>query len=476
MKYQYPSPQQTNTLVVLGAGESGTGAAILAKKQGWQVFVSDLGIIKPQYQEALTDAGIAFEQEKHDVYKILHTAQLVVKSPGIPEKADLIVKLRERGIPIIDELEFAANYTDKPIIAITGSNGKTTTARLIHHIFKTAGWRAGLNGNVGFSLAYQIATDPQDIYVVEVSSFQLDGIVHFHPKVSLLLNITPDHLDRYEYKIEKYIASKFRVALNKQPEDVFIYRSDDENIDYGFQHFWGNRPKENCYGVSMAAINLENEDLYVQHSTLCVAKRDLTLQGRHNEYNISCAAITAGLFGIEQEVIKRALATFVNEDHRLQHVATINGVDYINDSKATNVDSVFFALEAMTKPVVWIVGGQDKGNDYSPLFDLVKHKVRAIVCLGKDNSKLRQVFTPIQPLLEETHSMGEAIKVASLYAENGDVVLLSPACASFDLFQNYKDRGDQFKNIVLESKKILTEGTSVQMNLSFKIKPDKTDN
>lgn len=471
MKYTYPSPQPTNTLVVLGAGESGTGAALLAKKQGWQVFVSDLGMIKPQYQDALAAAGIPFEQEKHSVAKILNTAQLVVKSPGIPEKADLVVKLREKGIPIIDEIEFAANYTSARIIAITGSNGKTTTTRLMHHILKTAGWNVGLAGNVGYSLAQQVATENYDSYVVEISSFQLDGTIHFQPEVAMLLNITPDHLDRYQYRLENYIASKFRIANNKRPEDIFIYRCDDENIEYGFQHDWAEKPMENCFGVEMSALDLSQPELRVQHTDFSVEKRHLTLQGRHNEYNITCAVIAAKRLGVDDEAIRKALATFVNEDHRLQYVATIHGVDYINDSKATNVDSVFYALEAMTKPVVWIVGGQDKGNDYAPLFDLVKQKVRAIVCMGKDNSKIRAAFAPIHEIIVETSSIGEAIKVASLYAEKGDVVLLSPACASFDLFENYKDRGRQFANLLLEQKKILEEGLSITTTLSFKMDP-----
>lgn len=459
------------TVVVLGAGESGVGAAILAKQQGFEVFVSDLGVIKDEYVAELAKHNIAFEQEKHSVHKILNIAQLVIKSPGIPEKADLIVQLRAKGVEIIDEMEFAFRYKgDAKLIGITGSNGKTTTTRLTYHILQTAGYKVGLVGNVGYSFAKQIAENPCDFYVAELSSFQLDGATSLRPDVAILLNITPDHLDRYEYKLENYIASKFRIVQAKKSDDVFIYNNEDVNVAYGLQHFY-NGTAENMYGVSMASLLNDEEFLHVPHTSYSIRKGDLTLKGRHNWFNTSCAVLAAKQVGVSDEAITHALTTFENEAHRLEYVITLNGVDFINDSKATNVDSVWYALDAMQKPIVWIVGGTDKGNDYTPLFDLVRQKVKAIVCMGKDNTKLREVFTPIQPILEETISVHEAIKVATLYAEAGDVVLLSPACASFDLFKNYRDRGDQFKRVLQEMHQVMTKGISVSLNFSINMNP-----
>ena len=435
-------------VVILGAGESGTGAALLAKLKGYPVFVSDMGQIKDVYKRELLENGIQFEEGSHNETFILEKAALVIKSPGIPDKAHLIKALKEKGIDIIDEIEFAVQFTNAKIIAVSGSNGKTTTTRLIYHILETAGIDVGLAGNVGFSLAKQIVNGDHAYYALEISSFQLDACKKFKPYIAILTNITPDHLDRYEYKLDNYIASKFRIAQNKHPEDIFIYNSEDENIAKGFTQYWKQEGSEGCIGISMSALAGDAEFLKVEHSDFSIKKSELTIQGWHNRFNISCAVIAAQKLGISNEHIQAALKTFINEAHRLESVATINGVEYINDSKATNVDSVFYALEAMTKLVVWIVGGVDKGNDYSPLFELAEKKVKAIVCLGLDNAKIIEAFkNKIEPIIE-TGSMQEALKAASLYAVEGDVVLLSPACASFDLFNNYQHRGNVFKEIV----------------------------
>lgn len=435
-------------LVVLGAGESGVGAALLAKQKGYQVFVSDMGQIKDVYKRELLESGIDFEEGSHNESFILEHAALVVKSPGIPDKAPLVKALKEKGIEIIDEIEFAAQFSNAKIIAVTGSNGKTTTTRLIFHILQTAGLDVGLAGNVGFSLAKQVAEGDREFYALEISSFQLDGCKKFRPFISILTNITPDHLDRYEYKLENYIASKFRIAQNKLAADIFIYNAEDENIANGFGQFWKQIGIEGCISVSMKALASDSDYLAVEHTDFSIKKSELTIQGWHNRFNISCAVLVAKKLGIGNEKIAEALKTFVNEAHRLESVAIINGVEFINDSKATNVDSVFYALEAMTKPVVWIVGGVDKGNDYSPLFELVAQKVKAVICMGKDNSKILDAFKNSVDIIVETGSMQEALKSASLYANEGDVVLLSPACASFDLFNNYQHRGNVFKEIV----------------------------
>lgn len=444
---QQPNPNKP-LLVILGAGESGVGAALLAKKQGYPVFVSDMGIIKDVYKRELLENGIEFEEGSHSVNRILDNAGLVIKSPGIPEKAPLIKALKEKKVEIIDEIEFAGRYTKATIIATSGSNGKTTTTRLVHHIMETAGLDVGLAGNVGFSLAKQVAEGDRAYFALEISSFQLDGCHSFRPQISILTNITPDHLDRYEYKLENYIASKFRLAQNKKAEDVFIYNAEDANIAYGFTHFWKQEGREGSIPVSMKALSGDNEWLEVEHCGYKIQRSELTIQGWHNRFNISVAVLATKKLGISDEIITIALKSFVNEAHRLESVATINGVEYINDSKATNVDSVFYALEAMKKPVIWIVGGVDKGNDYSPLFEYVKEKVRAIICMGVDNKKIIDTFSGMKTLIADTASMQEALKQASLYAEPGDVVLLSPACASFDLFNNYQHRGNVFKEIL----------------------------
>ncbi len=463
-------------IIVLGAGESGIGAALLAKQQGLGVFVSDNAMIKENYKNQLIANEIEFEEGGHNQEFILQRAALVIKSPGIPEKAPLAKALREQGTEIIDEIEFASRYSQGQVVAITGSNGKTTTTRLLWHILHTAGYRVGLAGNVGKSWAKQVAEGDMDYYAIEVSSFQLDGCYSFRPQIAILTNITPDHLDRYDYQLENYIASKFRIAQNQKPEDVFIYNADDVNIALGFGQYYKGEGRQVAISMQLLAAS-EQEELRVEHSDFSIPKSELTLQGWHNRFNISCAVLAAKELGVADEVIAKALRSFQNEAHRLENVLTINGITYINDSKATNVDSVFYALEAMTRPVVWIVGGVDKGNDYSPLFELVRQKVRAIVCLGKNNEKIIKAFSPITEMIIEAHNMPEAIKVASLYAESGDVVLLSPACASFDLFQNYQHRGDTFKEILQQQHKILTEGVQVQMNLNINLSPTehKTD-
>lgn len=457
-------------IVVLGGGESGVGAAILAKKQGFQVLVSDLGTIGEAYKANLEKYAIEFEEGGHSVERILNTTDLVIKSPGIPNKVALIQQLMERGVAVIDELEFASRYTKAKVVAITGSNGKTTTTRLMHHIMEVAGLKAGLAGNIGFSWAKQIAENDQDYYALEVSSFQLDNMHAFQPEVAMLLNITPDHLDRYNYKIEEYIASKFRIAQKKEAEQVFIYNGDDANIQYGFDHCYASN-QENLLPVSMKALEQETATFRVPNTDFEMPVSELAIKGRHNYFNAQCAVLAAKQLGISNAAIAKALQTFVNDPHRLEHVISLNGVEYINDSKATNVDAVYYALEAMSKPVVWIVGGIDKGNDYSQLMPLVQEKVRAIVCLGKDNSKVMAAFKVVHEIIVETMSVQEAIKVASLYAEEGDVVLLSPACSSFDLFKNYMDRGNQFKEVLMQQYKIMTEGIQVSLNINMNINP-----
>ena len=437
----------------------------------------NLRTIKEEYKVVLEANGIEYEERKHSEDRILGDTDLVIKSPGIPEKVALVQALKSKGIPVIDELEFAAKHTKAKIIAITGSNGKTTTTKLIYHLLQTAGYDVGLAGNIGFSLAKQVAETDKAYYVVEVSSFQLDGMHDFKPNVSVLLNITPDHLDRYEYKLEHYIASKLRIVQNKTAEDVFIYNSDDANIAYGLEHFY-NQNKENRLEVSMSALQQESEVLRVETIGFEIPKADLTLQGRHNHFNIQCAVLAANAVGVGEESLLKGLTTFENEAHRLESVCIINEIEYINDSKATNVDAVYYALDAMTKTVVWIVGGVDKGNDYTALFPLVKEKVRAIVCLGVDNSKILEAFGDQHEIIVETRSVQEAIKVGSLYAEPGEAVLLSPACASFDLFANYVDRGNQFKGVLLHQIKMMTEGITVTLNSKMEIHPvdNKSDN
>ncbi len=425
-------------IVILGAGESGVGAALLAKKQGFDVFVSDKSPIKDNFKAELDAAEIPYESGGHTEGIILK-ADEIIKSPGIPEKIALIHNAQRHKIPIISEIEFASRFTKARIIGITGSNGKTTTTSLVYHIFKTGGLDVAVGGNIGRSFARLLAEEPEhDFYVLELSSFQLDGIHSFRPYISILLNITPDHLDRYDYKMANYVASKFRITMNQTEDDIFITNKEDLEIK------------------RFRDTNIVNPNEWVisTHfdSDLLRGRFDMSktkLRGPHNYFNASCAIAASIVCGIGDAKIQKGLETFVNAPHRLEFVANINGTDYINDSKATNVDSVYWALKAMNKPTVLILGGQDKGNDYTSLEKIVAQKVKAVVCMGVDNHKLLEFFTPIVKNIEETHSVADAVKVAAKYTEGGDAVLLSPACASFDLFKNYEDRGDQFKKEVL---------------------------
>tara|TARA_R110002126_G_scaffold152203_4_gene299320 strand:+ start:20608 stop:21996 length:1389 start_codon:yes stop_codon:yes gene_type:complete len=438
-------------LVILGGGESGVGTAILGKQKGYQVFVSDKGTIAKKYKEVLLHNEIDFEENQHTESKILN-ADVVMKSPGIPDKVALVQKLTENKIPVISEIEFAAKFTDANIVAITGSNGKTTTTLLTHHILKNAGLNVGVAGNIGDSFAKQVAENDYENYVLEISSFQLDGVVNFNPHIAILTNITPDHLDRYEYNFENYIASKFRITKNQKSTDYLIYDADDEVINNWLTEHKTEAKlvpfsleKELEYGAyikeNKITINLNKEKINMPTSALSV-------KGKHNTKNAMAAAMAAQLLSVRKEFIKESLATFEGAEHRLENVAKIKDVEYINDSKATNVNATFYALECMDKQVVWIVGGVDKGNDYTDLLPLVREKVKAIVCLGIDNAKIKNTFGSVIEMIIETAGAEEAVKVSQKLAERGDAVLLSPACASFDLFENYEDRGRQFKKAV----------------------------
>jgi len=437
-------------ITVLGAAESGVGAAILAKKQGYNVFVSDFGKVKDKYKSVLDARKIKWEEGGHNEDLILH-ADEIIKSPGIPEKAPIMKAIRKKKIPVISEIEFAYRFTDAKIVAITGSNGKSTTTSLTYHIFKKAGLNVGLAGNIGYSFARQVAEQKHDYYVLEISNFQLDDIVDFKPHVSVLLNITPDHLDRYEYKFENYINSKFRVAENQTKSEYFIYCSDDKVVT---EHLKKNPVKATAMPFSLkkkpGSVGYTiKEKLFVHHKNpFQMSISDLSLRGTHNTYNSLAACLAARTFDIRNEVIRESLADFKGLDHRLEFVSKIGGVEYINDSKATNVNSTWYALESMTKPVVWIMGGVDKGNDYSVLVDLVRKKVKAIVCMGVENLRIHESFSKHVDLIVNTMSARECVKLAHYLSDKGDVVLLSPCCASFDLFQNYEDRGNQFKEAV----------------------------
>lgn len=440
-------------VVVLGAGESGVGAAILARKKGYDVWVSDKGAIQDKYKEELDKHGIKWEENRHTEEKVL-SAYIIVKSPGIPDTAPLIQAAHEKAIPVISEIEWAGRFTKAQCVGITGTNGKTTTTALTYHLLKNAGLNVGMAGNIGKSFARSVAEDSYQYYVLELSSFQLDGITSFKNMISVLLNITPDHLDRYNYLFDNYIASKFRVTLNQGPGDYFVYNYDDEVIRANVQMVQGK--------VKMLAIS-QNEEVfpgaYIKDDTLYIGinekneiimKLDETaLKGKHNRYNTMAATVVGKILDVRKDVIRESLKTFQNVEHRLEMVARINNVEYINDSKATNVNSAWYALESMTSPVIWIAGGIDKGNDYEALRPLVKEKVKMMICLGKDNEKLRQAFADDVNKIVETTSMKDAVTIAAQYASDGYAVLLSPACASFDLFMNYEDRGRQFKNAVL---------------------------
>ncbi|HNP20536.1 MAG TPA: UDP-N-acetylmuramoyl-L-alanine--D-glutamate ligase [Panacibacter sp.] len=441
-------------IVILGAAESGVGAAILAKQKGFDVFVSDGGAIKPVYKQELIDNNIEFEEGMHTAEKILD-ADEVVKSPGIPEKNELVKRIRSKGIPVISEIELAYRYKgDSKIVAITGSNGKSTVTSLTYHMCKTAGLDCALVGNIGYSFAKQVAEDPKTLYVAEISSFQLDDIKDFRPDVALLLNITEDHLDRYEYKFENYIKSKFKIIENQQAGDYFIYCADDEVI---MQHLKTITIKSNSMPFSMnqefkqgAWIKGDTMTIKATEDVIVMSVFDFTLKGKHNKYNNMAAGIAAATIGIRKEKIRESVATFTNLEHRLEYVSTVRGVEFINDSKATNVNSAWYALESMTKPTILILGGVDKGNDYSIMDDMVKEKVKAIVCMGLDNTKIHAAFAGIVTTIVDTNSAADAVKAAFQLAESGDSVLLSPACASFDLFKNYEDRGRQFKKAVMD--------------------------
>lgn len=438
-------------IVILGAGESGTGAAVLAKVKGFDVFVSDMSLIKDHYKEILNRYNIEWEEGKHTPELILN-ADEVVKSPGIPEKAPIIQALREKNIPIISEIEFAGRYTKAKMVCITGSNGKTTTTLLTYHILKNAGLNVGLAGNVGKSLALQVATENYDYYVIELSSFQLDNMYDFKANIAILLNITPDHLDRYEYNMQNYIDAKFRITRNQTHDDVFIYWNDDPIINKELkQHPLKARlfpfAEEKEDGVKAYKEN-HNIIIDAPDESFTITEDDLSLPGRHNLFNSMAATISAKVLDIKKEDIKAALSDFQGVEHRLEKVARIRGVQYINDSKATNVNSCWYALESMRTPVVLILGGKDKGNDYTEIERLVKNKVKAIICLGVDNRKLHTFFDGKIPTITDASSMKEAVNKAYELSQPGDTVLLSPCCASFDLFKSYEDRGDQFKECV----------------------------
>ncbi|MCT4629913.1 UDP-N-acetylmuramoyl-L-alanine--D-glutamate ligase [Winogradskyella sp.] len=437
-------------LVILGGGESGVGTALLGKEKGYEVFVSDKGKIKKKYKNVLLNNEIEFEDEQHTVSEILN-ADIVMKSPGIPDKVALIKQIREAGIKIVSEIEFASKYTDATLIAITGSNGKTTTATLTHHLLKQE-LEVGLAGNIGDSFAKQILEEDYRNYVLEISSFQLDDIYEFQPKVAILTNITPDHLDRYDYKFENYIASKFRIIENQTKDDYFIYDADDEVITTWLQN---NQIQSKKLPFSLTQV-IEEGAYYkdkkiiitIDNNQTIMPTENITLEGKHNIKNAMAASTVAHLLKIRKQTIRESLENFQGVEHRLEHVLKINKVQYINDSKATNVNATYFALESMNAPTVWIVGGVDKGNDYRELFQFVNEKVKAIICLGVDNKKLIEAFGNLVDVVVETQSMNEAVKVAYKIAYAGDNVLLSPACASFDLFDNYEDRGRQFKKAI----------------------------
>ncbi len=437
-------------IVILGAGESGVGAAILAKQQGWNVFVSDIGGIKDDFKQELINHEIEFEEGAHDEDRIFK-ADLVIKSPGIPEKAALIVGLRNREVKIISEIEFAGYYSKGKKICITGSNGKTTTTMLTHHILKKAGWDVGLAGNVGHSFAKQVADGDHEWYVIELSSFQLDDMFDFKADIGVLTNITPDHLDRYEYQMQKYVDSKFRILNNQTHEDWFIYNFDDPVIQ--------EEIKKRNLEMKLAPFSLNeeikvggfatNEQITINiKEQLTMSIHELALKGKHNTQNSLAAGIAARLVEIRKDIVRESLEDFVNVEHRLEFVAKVNGIEFINDSKATNINSTWFALESMENATVWIVGGVDKGNDYSELMDLVKSKVKAIICLGVDNHKIIEAFTGVVDTIVEANSAVEAVAYGYRLATKDETVLLSPACASFDLFENYEDRGTQFKHAV----------------------------
>jgi UDP-N-acetylmuramoylalanine--D-glutamate ligase len=438
-------------LVILGGGESGVGTAILGKKKGYDVFVSDFGQIKENYKEVLALNKLEWEEGRHTEELVLN-ADVVMKSPGIPDKSPIVKKLKEKGIPVISEIEFASHYTDAETIGITGSNGKTTTTMLTHYLLKQGGLGVGLAGNIGKSFAWQVADNKCEGYVLELSSFQLDGIKDYRPHIAVITNISPDHLDRYEYNYSLYIEAKFRITMNQTEDDYLVYDADDEAVSRWLEH---NTVKAKLIPFSLSGNN--KKGIYVEDNNIISTIRnkeftmpinELSLEGKHNVKNAMAATAVAQLMRIRKQTIRESLSNFQGVEHRLEKVLKIQNVQYINDSKATNTNATFFALDSMTTPVVWIVGGVDKGNDYDELMPLVREKVKAIVCLGVDNQKIVSAFANVVDVVVETAGMTEAVKAAQKLAEKGDTVLLSPACASFDLFENYEDRGKQFKAAV----------------------------
>ena len=435
-------------LVILGGGESGVGTAILGKQQGYDVFVSDFGKIKDNYKEVLKHYDIKWEDQTHTQNLILN-ADVVMKSPGIPEKTPIVKMLLDKGIPVISEIEFAVQFTNAKTIGITGSNGKTTTTMLTYHLLKEGGLNVGLGGNIGKSFARQVAEEKYDYYVLELSSFQLDGSIKYKPDIAIITNISPDHLDRYQYKYENYIASKFRITMNQTQSDYLIYDADDEAISEWFKH---NKTKAQLIPFSLtktfengAFIKNDTMEVNINHEEFEIKTGEVSLEGKHNMKNAMAATSVAQILKIRKETIRESLSNFQGVEHRLEKVLKIQNVQYINDSKATNVNAAFFALDSMTAPTVWIVGGVDKGNDYNDLMSLVREKVKAIICLGVDNKKIVDAFGNVVDIMVEVDNMSDAVITAKHIAEKGDTVLLSPACASFDLFQNYEDRGNQFK-------------------------------
>lgn len=437
-------------IVILGAGESGVGAALLAQKMGWAVYVSDFGLIKENFKSELNDNLIKWEEGGHNLDVILN-ADLVVKSPGIPDKAAVIVKIKEKGIRIVSEIEFAGFYNKAKTICITGSNGKTTTTMLTYHILKKAGIKVGLAGNVGFSFAKQVAEDNYDWFVLELSSFQLDDMQEFKADIAILTNITPDHLDRYNYVMQNYVDSKFRILQNQTQNDWFIYNYDDPIIRAEVEKRTitaQTAPFSLKEEIKLGGFADEKQLTINIKEQFTMSIHDLALKGKHNTQNSLASGIASRILEIRKEVVRESLEDFVNVEHRLEFVAKVNGIEFINDSKATNVNSTWFALESMDKPTVWIVGGVDKGNDYAELMDLVRDKVKAIICLGVDNKKLMETFSGVIPTIVEARSAMEAVAYGYRLAKKDESVLLSPACASFDLFENYEDRGNQFKDAV----------------------------
>ena len=438
-------------LVVLGGGESGVGAAILGKVKNMEVFLSDMGTIAPAYRETLVEEGIDFEEGRHTEERILD-ADIVVKSPGIPPKAPMVKKLVEKGVPVLSEIEFAGRYTDAKMVCITGSNGKTTTTLLTYHILKEAGINVGLAGNVGKSLALQVAREHHDVYVIELSSFQLENMYDFKADIAVIMNITPDHLDRYDHKMENYVKAKFRILQNQTSNDYFIYWQDDPIVREQIRQI-----QVEAMQLPFSEMRQEGSDAYVEEGIVRfitpqevwgIPRDKLSLTGLHNLYNSMAAGLSASLLNIRNENIRKALEDFEAVEHRLEYVGQAGGVRYVNDSKATNVNSTWYALESMTTPTVLILGGKDKGNDYTEIEGLVGEKVKAIVCMGKDNAKLLDFFSGKVPLIKDTHSIEDAVRECAAVAEKGDTVLLSPCCASFDLFKSYEDRGEQFKELV----------------------------